>query len=159
MGVGSRYVMPGRIRGPVALVVALVAALPAVAAETVVLTLRGKALRAEVVETPAERARGLMYRERLDADSGMLFVYEAPDIQAMWMKNTLIPLSVAFIDGDARIVSMADMAPRSETIHASAAPALFALEVNRGWFARHGVRPGDRVEGLERWLPGRPAAK
>ncbi len=149
----------GRACALVALCAALLAAPPVAAAETITLTLRGKALRAEVVDTPAERARGLMYRERLDADGGMLFVYEAPEIQAMWMKNTLIPLSVAFIDGDARIVSMADMTPRSETIHASATPALFALEVNRGWFARHGVRPGDRVEGLERWLSGRPAAK
>lgn len=135
-----------------ALVATLAGGASAPAAETVSLTMRGKTLRAEVADTPAQRALGLMYRERLDADAGMLFVYEAPGIQAMWMKNTLIPLSVAFIDGDARIVGIADMAPHSETIHASAAPALFALEVNRGWFARHGVRAGDRVEGLERWL-------
>lgn len=134
-----------------ALGAALACAGVAGAAETVTLTLRGREVTAEVAATPAERGRGLMFRERLAPDAGMLFVYEVAEIQHMWMKNTLIPLSVAFIDGHGRIVSISDMAPLSETIHSSAAPARFALEMNQGWFARHGVRAGDRVGGLERW--------
>jgi uncharacterized membrane protein (UPF0127 family) len=151
--------MARRVFAGLALIAALAAAGAAAAADTVTLTMRGVAVQAEVVDTPAGRARGLMYRERLGEDAGMLFIYENPEIQYMWMKNTLVPLSVAFIDRDARIVSISDMAPRSEIIHASAAPAAFALEVNRGWFARHGVGPGERVQGLERWLRPRGVGK
>ena len=146
-------------RAPLALAAALALAATlagagvAAAAETVTLTLRGRDVTAEVAATPAQRGRGLMFRERLAPDAGMLFVYEVAEIQHMWMKNTLIPLSVAFIDERGRIVSISDMAPLSESVHSSAAPARFALEMNRGWFARHGVRAGERVGGLERWLP------
>ncbi|MFZ5555531.1 MAG: DUF192 domain-containing protein [Pseudomonadota bacterium] len=157
--VGSHSLSVRGAAATVALIAALAAAWTAAAAETVTLTVRGASLQAEVADTPAERARGLMYRERLAADAGMLFVYETPEIQHMWMKNTLIPLSVAFIDADGRIVGISDMAPMSEVIHGSAAPAQFALEANRGWFARHGVRPGDRVQGLERWLADRAPAR
>jgi uncharacterized membrane protein (UPF0127 family) len=119
------------------------------AAEWVTLSIRGYAVRAELAVTPAERTRGLMHRARLPAGEGMLFVFETPAIQGMWMANTIIPLSVAFIDSQGIIINIADMEPLSERLHSSTAPAAYALEVNRGWFAARGIGPGDRVEGLE----------
>lgn len=124
------------------------------AAEWVTLSIRGHAVRAELAITPAERARGLMHRARLPAGEGMLFVFETPAIQGMWMANTVVPLSVAFIDPQGIIINIADMEPLSERLHSSMAPAAYALEVNRGWFAARGIGPGDRVEGLDR-IPGR----
>ncbi len=124
------------------------------AAEWVSLSIRGHAVRAELVITPAERARGLMHRTRLPADEGMLFVFGSPALQSMWMANTLVPLSVAFIDPQGIIINIADMEPLSDRLHSSAAPAAYALEVNRGWFAARGIGPGDRVKGLDR-IPGR----
>lgn len=110
-------------------------------------------IRAEVANTEAGRMRGLMFRDRLADNSGMVFVYQPAGIQAMWMKNTRIPLSVAFIDHNGRILNIEDMEPFSEQAHASAGAATYALEVNRGWFSKRGIKPGDRVTGLERLPP------
>jgi uncharacterized membrane protein (UPF0127 family) len=110
----------------------------------------GHALRVEVAETLEQHMRGLMMRERLGRDDGMLFVYEDPGYHAMWMKNTLIPLSVAFIDGNGVILNIVDMEPQTEDTHTAAGPARFAIETNRGWFAGHRIKPGDRVTGLPR---------
>jgi uncharacterized protein len=105
-------------------------------------------IRAEVAADFATRARGLMHRESLGANAGMLFVFEQPEIQCMWMKNTLIPLSVAFLDERGAILNIADMEPRSERTHCAARPASYALEMNRGWFSARGIKPGMRLGGI-----------
>ena len=108
-------------------------------------------IRAEVAADFATRARGLMHRESLAANAGMLFEFDEPAIQCMWMKNTLIPLSVAFLDERGAIINIADMEPHSERTHCAARPARYALEMNRGWFAARGIKPGMRLGGI----PGR----
>ena len=112
-------------------------------------------IRAELADTFATRMRGLMQRERLGQNAGMLFVFDEPGIQCMWMKNTLIPLSVAFLDDRGRIINIADMRPRTEDTHCAERPALYALEMNRGWFAERGIRPGGRLRGIEKLVPRR----
>jgi len=110
-------------------------------------------IRAEVASTEQDRMRGLMYRDRLAENSGMIFLYPHPEPAAMWMKNTRIALSVAFIDATGRILNIADMEPYSEQAHASSGAASFALEMNRGWFGRQGIKAGDLVEGLKSLPP------
>jgi len=136
------------------LVLAMVstAAAPAQGAElpTITLAIDGQKLMAEIAATPEDRATGLMHRFSLRPDHGMLFVFERPEPQSFWMKNTYIPLSIAFIGADGRILNIDDMAPQTETPHGSKGPAMFALEMRRGWFAERGIRAGDRVEGLVR---------
>ncbi len=117
---------------------------------TLTLTINGVKIIAEVASTPDDRATGLMNRFSLQPDRGMLFVFEKPEPLAFWMKNTFIPLSIAFIDADGRILNIEHMAPQTETTHWSVGPGLFALEARRGWFAERGIKAGDRVEGLPR---------
>lgn len=100
------------------------------------------AFQVEVAETRAQRARGLMGRTELAADAGMLFVFDAPGRHCFWMRDTPLPLSIAFIDDRGRITDLADMAPRDETPHCPSGDVRFALEVRQGEFARHGIRPG-----------------
>ena len=113
------------------------------------LSIAGQKLRAEVAATHESRIQGLMHREQLPENRGMLFVYPEAETQQMWMLNTLIPLSVAFIGRDGRILNIRDMEPQSVEIHASKGAAAYSLEMNRGWFAKRGIGPGARVEGLE----------
>ena len=117
------------------------------------LKIRGHEIRAELAHTESSRRQGLMHRERLAPDGGMIFIYPVPEVTAMWMKNTRIPLSVAFIDAGGRILNIEDMEPFTEDAHASRGPAAYSLEVNKGWFARRGIRAGDRVEGLKNLPP------
>lgn len=105
-------------------------------------------IRAEVVSDPDTRAQGLMHRRSLAPNAGMLFIFDEASVHCMWMKNTLIPLSVAFIDDRGTIVNIADMAPHSEASHCAAQPVRYALEMNRGWFAARGVKPGSRLAGI-----------
>ena len=112
------------------------------------LKIRGHEIRAELAHTEATRRQGLMHRERLAENGGMIFVYPVPEMTAMWMKNTPVPLSVAFIDARGRILNIEDMQPFTEDAHASRGPAAYSLEMNKGWFARRGIKAGDRVEGL-----------
>lgn len=105
-------------------------------------------IRAEVAADPGERAKGLMFRPRLGANQGMVFLFDAPAVQCMWMKNTLIALSVAFIGEDGRVLNVADMQPQTETSHCAAKPARYALEMNLGWFAKHGITAGAKIIGL-----------
>jgi len=106
----------------------------------------GIPVRVEVADRPEKRRQGLMFREALPSDEGMLFVFEREEHLSFWMKNTVIPLSIAFISGDGEIVDIQDMEPLDDrTSHRSARPALYALEMNRGWFERHQVEVGDRV--------------
>lgn len=106
-------------------------------------------IRAEVASTEQDRMRGLMFRDKLAENGGMIFLYPRAEASAMWMKNTRIALSVAFIGADGRILNIADMEPLSENAHASSGAAAYALEMNRGWFRKLGIKAGDLVEGLK----------
>ncbi|MDR1228425.1 MAG: DUF192 domain-containing protein [Azoarcus sp.] len=112
-------------------------------------------IEAEVAANDADRQLGLMYRGSLPEGRGMVFVFPSDAHICMWMKNTLIPLSVAFIDHEGRILNIEDMAPQSEDTHCAAKLARYALEMNRGWFARHGIEAGDMIEGMKSLPPGR----
>jgi uncharacterized membrane protein (UPF0127 family) len=105
-----------------------------------------KEIWVEVARTPEERNLGLMGRKHLGKDEGMLFIFEAEDYHSFWMKNTLIPLSIAFIDKDRRIVWMTDMKPQTLDSHVPPKPILFALEMNKGWFSKNGIKVGDVVK-------------
>lgn len=105
---------------------------------------------AEVAATADEREIGLMHRRNMPAQRGMLFVFDEPGTHCMWMKNTLLPLSVAFLDEQGRILNIEDMAPQTEDSHCAARPARYALEMNLGWFRQKGLKAGSRVTGLER---------
>ena len=107
-------------------------------------------IRAEVADSMGTRMEGLMHRKSMPQGSGMVFVFEENAPHCMWMKNTLIPLSVAFIDEFGEIINIADMQPHSEQSHCAAARALFALEMAKGWFAQRGVKPGMKLGGLEK---------
>ncbi len=107
-------------------------------------------IHAELADTYATRMQGLMFRKSLAPNSGMLFDFEQADVQCMWMKNTLIPLSVAFIDDKGEIVNIADMKPQTEDAHCARRPVRFALEMSKGWFAERGIRPGQKLRGLEK---------
>lgn len=112
-------------------------------------------VQAEVAADPAERARGLMCRPAMPANAGMLFVFREVDRHCMWMRNTLIPLTVAFLDEQGVIVSLHDMQPKTDDSHCAARPARFALEMNQGWFAKRGIAPGARLGGLAKAPPPR----
>ncbi|QIN79716.1 DUF192 domain-containing protein [Rubrobacter marinus] len=106
-------------------------------------------VRAEIADDDAERTRGLMERTALAEEAGMLFVFGRERTLSFWMRNTLIPLSIAYIDAEGRIVDIEDMEPLDDqTKHPSAEPAKYALEVNQGFFGERGIEVGDRVEGL-----------
>jgi len=104
-------------------------------------------IRAEVARTPLQTQTGMMYRTEMAQHEGMLFVFDGLERRCFWMKNTLLPLSIAFIADDGRVVSLADMQPQSEQSHCSAEPVRFALEMNQGWFARRGIKPGFKLKG------------
>jgi len=105
-------------------------------------------IRAEVAADFSTRSRGLMHRKSMDTNAGMLFVFDEASAHCMWMKNTLIPLSVAFLDERGSIINIADMEPHSEQSHCASRPARYALEMNRGWFAARGIKPGMRLGGI-----------
>ena len=117
--------------------------LPAIA-----LTIGTAKLQAEVATTPGQREIGLMHRFSLAPDRGMVFAFPGSEPLGFWMRNTYIPLSIAFIDASGVILNIEDMAPQDDATHWSRAPAQYALEMRKGWFAEHGIRAGDRVQGL-----------
>ena len=129
-----------------------VAPAPALAQELPTVQLRAgmHLIRAEVAADYETRGRGLMHRKSLAPNAGMVFRFDQPSIQCMWMKNTLIPLSVAFLDEKGTVINIADMQPHSEQSHCSLQPALYALEMTRGWFAERGIKAGSRLAGLEK---------
>jgi uncharacterized membrane protein (UPF0127 family) len=104
-------------------------------------------IRAQLAITPMQRQIGLMHRREMPTQEGMLFVFDEPSQQCFWMRNTLIPLSIAFLADDGTVVNVADMKPQSDDSHCSAKPVRFALEMNQGWFAKRGVKPGTRISG------------
>ena len=105
-------------------------------------------ITAEIASTPQSRTIGLMMRERLAPNHGMVFVFEDKSQHCFWMRNTLIPLSIAFIDDDGTIVNIADMAPKSEASTCPQRPVRYALEMDQGWFAKRGVTAGNKINGL-----------
>ncbi|MBL8515777.1 MAG: DUF192 domain-containing protein [Betaproteobacteria bacterium] len=122
---------------------------------TLTLTVEGHAVKAEVAATVESRTKGLMHREKLGKNDGMLFVFDELGYHAMWMKNTLIPLAVAFIDEQGKILNIAEMQPHSESTHAATGPARYALEMNAGWFKERNVGPGTKIKGLDKAPKGR----
>jgi uncharacterized membrane protein (UPF0127 family) len=104
-------------------------------------------INAELATTPQQREIGLMNRPEMGANDGMLFVFERSGQQCFWMKNTLIPLSVAFLADDGSVVNVDDMAPQTLDGHCSAKPVRFVLEMNKGWFAKRGIKAGAKLRG------------
>ncbi len=102
---------------------------------------------AQVAQTPEQRQIGLMHRREMPVTEGMLFVFEQLATQCFWMKNTLLPLTAAFVADDGRVVNLADMKPQTLESHCSAEPVRFVLEMNQGWFAKRGVKAGSRLSG------------
>jgi len=104
-------------------------------------------IHAQVASTPEQRATGLMFRAEMPANEGMLFVFEEPAGQCFWMKNTLLPLTAAFVADDGTIVNLADMMPKTLDSHCSAKPVRYVLEMHQGWFAKRGIQAGSRLGG------------
>jgi len=102
---------------------------------------------AQVASTPQERQIGLMHRPEMPAHEGMLFVFAEPAKQCFWMKNTLLPLTAAFVADDGSIVNLADMQPQDETTHCSSKPVRYVLEMNQGWFTQRGLVAGSKLRG------------
>lgn len=125
--------------------------LPAAVCEempTINLKISGHTLFAEVAYTQKYRTRGLMYRKSMDQNSGMLFVFPETGRHSLWMVNTNIPLSVAFLDESGTILNIVDMSPRTKTKHSAASTAKYALEMNLGWFKARKIKKGQHVTGL-----------
>jgi len=121
----------------------------------IALTVGKHQITAEVASTDARRSLGLMHRRILPENRGMLFVFPDVALHAMWMMNTYVPLSVAFLDAKGVIINIADMEPHSRTTHGAAQPAKYALEANQGWFRKRGIQAGMKIEGLDRAPPAR----
>lgn len=102
---------------------------------------------AQVARTPGQRQIGLMHRKEMPQHEGMLFVFEQPAVQCFWMRNTLIPLTAAFVSDDGTIVNLADMEPLSEKSHCSERPVRYVLEMNQGWFDKRRLSPGFKLGG------------
>lgn len=121
------------------------------------LQINQRPVMAEVAIDAASHTRGLMFRDSLGRDNGMLFLFGEPQQPCFWMKNTRVPLSIAFIDAEGVIVSLADMQPNSLDAHCAIAPIQYALEMNQGWFARNAAGPGTPVSGLPQLRRPAPA--
>jgi len=104
-------------------------------------------IQAEVAQSPDERSTGLMFRKEMGTNEGMLFAFEQPAQQCFWMKNTLLPLSIAFIADDGSIVNIDHMKPQTLDSHCSTKPVRFVLEMNEGWFDKRGIKPGTKLRG------------
>ena len=114
------------------------------------LSIKNSKLKTEVVADNMTRSIGLMNRFSLAPDHGMLFVFAQSEPLAFWMKNTFVPLSIAYVDSKGVIVSVVDMKPHDESTHPSGAPAMFAIEMKQGWFKERGIIAGDKVNGLDK---------
>lgn len=107
-------------------------------------------IEAEVAANDQNRQVGLMNRKSMAKQHGMLFVFPQANTHCMWMRNTLLPLSVAFLDDEGKIINIEDMQPQTENNHCASRPARYALEMNLGWFAQRGLKPGTRLNGIEK---------
>jgi hypothetical protein len=104
-------------------------------------------IRAAVAQTDDQLTTGLMYRRQMAQHEGMLFVYESPARRCFWMKNTILPLSIAFLADDGTVVNIEDMQPQTLDSHCSTQPVRYALEMNQGWFAKRGIKAGSKIGG------------
>ncbi|MDD2742767.1 MAG: DUF192 domain-containing protein [Rhodocyclaceae bacterium] len=131
---------------------AILAVLPVASAEMPVIELTAgfHRIEAEVAADNQHRMVGLMNRKAMPMQRGMLFVFTQNNTHCMWMRNTFIPLSVAFLDEEGRIVNIEDMQPQTEDSHCAKVPARYALEMNRGWFAQRGIKPGIKLNGIDK---------
>ena len=102
---------------------------------------------AQIAQTPEERQIGLMFRVQMPQAEGMIFIFEEPSKQCFWMKNTILPLTAAFVSDDGIIVNLADMKPQTTETHCSAKPVRFVLEMNQGWFVKKGIKAGSKLKG------------
>ncbi|MEG0938579.1 MAG: DUF192 domain-containing protein [Comamonas sp.] len=101
----------------------------------------------QLAQTPQQREIGLMFRKEMPQQEGMLFIFDVPGVQCFWMRNTLLPLTAAFVADDGTIVNLADMKPMSDDSHCSAKPVRYVLEMNQGWFAKRGIQAGAKLSG------------
>lgn len=101
----------------------------------------------QVAATPEQRATGLMFRQQLPQGEGMLFIFEQASEQCFWMKNTLLPLTAAFVADDGTIVNLVDMKPQTTESHCSEKPVRYVLEMNQGWFTKKGIKAGGKLNG------------
>ena len=101
----------------------------------------------QVAATPDQRSIGLMFRQQMPESEGMLFVFDQPSEQCFWMKNTVLPLSAAFLADDGTIVNLADMKPQTTDAHCSTKPVRYVLEMNQGWFVKKGIKAGFKLRG------------
>ena len=115
--------------------------------ERVKLTLGMHRIDAQIAATPEQRQTGLMFRKEMPQHEGMIFVFDQPAKQCFWMKNTLIPLSAAFVSDDGIIINIEEMKPLALDAHCSALPVRYVLEMNKGWFAKKGIRAGSKLQG------------
>jgi uncharacterized protein len=115
--------------------------------KTVPLTAGMHVIQAELAITPEQQQIGMMFRRTMGANEAMLFIEETASVRCFWMRNTFIPLSIAFLADDGTIVNIADMQPQSDQSHCSAGPVRYALEMNMGWFAKRGIKAGSRIRG------------
>lgn len=115
--------------------------------KTAMLTAGMHVIQTELAITPEQQQVGMMFRRSMGTNEAMLFIEEKPGVRCFWMRNTLIPLSIAFLADDGTVVNIADMKPQSDESHCSAQPVRYALEMNVGWFAKRGVKPGSRIRG------------
>ena len=114
---------------------------------TVALTAGMHIIQAELAVTPIQQQTGMMFRKTMGTNEGMLFVNDEPDLRCFWMHNTLLPLSIAFIADDGTIVNIAEMQALNDQSHCSLRPVRFALEMNKGWFAKRGLKAGSKLQG------------
>jgi uncharacterized membrane protein (UPF0127 family) len=121
----------------------------------IALQIKNQKIAVEVAATDDARMTGLMHRRMMPENRGMLFVFAYAQPQSFWMMNTYIPLSIAFIDEAGTIINIDDMKPLTTDPHPSTKPAKYALEMNQGWFAKHGIKAGAKVEGLKSAPPPR----
>lgn len=117
--------------------------------ESKVLHINNKSLEVEIAKTEATRQKGLMFRTNLETNSGMLFIFDRPTTSCMWMKNTLIPLSVAFVDSDGFIINIENMQPLDLSNHCAKRPAKYAIETNINWFKNNNIKADDFVKNLQ----------
>jgi len=140
--------LPSRVLLGALLISAAVAAHADAALRTTQIKVGAHPLKVEIAQSDPEREKGLMFRRSMGANDGMLFIFDEPAYHSMWMKNTLIPLSVAFVDREGVILNILDMEPQTLDTHMSAGPSIYAIETNKGWFAQKKIKAGDKVTGL-----------
>ena len=133
-----------------ALLLSFAAALAHAGLPEIVLSIGSHKVTAEVASSDPHRMQGLMHRRMLPENRGMLFVFSEIAMHGMWMMNTYVPLSVAFLDSNGVIINIEDMEPQTQVTHSATRPAKYALEVNRVWFRKRSIKPGEKVGGIEK---------